>query len=173
MAALPIRVYGPKRLSPRRPNLAPDPLQPSAPSPFRVRWLLPPVGTPPQGRREQLHHSQTTGGSGSSSQPLPLVSHPLDPILRYVPWTHYASFLIRWFGCWAGVVGAAFGLLSRHRARLGTARAAATYALNLAIATGCYGGEVSGMEVSGLSAAKFAPVILAESKSVYSWLWCD
>ncbi|GJN37132.1 hypothetical protein PR202_gb26057 [Eleusine coracana subsp. coracana] len=39
-----------------------------------------------------------------------------------------------------GVVGAAFGLLTRHRARLGAARAAATYALNLAIATGCYGG---------------------------------
>ncbi|KAL6652944.1 hypothetical protein ACP70R_011869 [Stipagrostis hirtigluma subsp. patula] len=40
----------------------------------------------------------------------------------------------------AGVVGAGFGLLSRHRARLGAARAAATYAANLAIATGCYGG---------------------------------
>ncbi|XP_039820381.1 uncharacterized protein LOC120682496 isoform X2 [Panicum virgatum] len=40
----------------------------------------------------------------------------------------------------AGVVGAAFGLLSRHRARLGAARAAVTYAANLAIVAGCYGG---------------------------------
>lgn len=40
----------------------------------------------------------------------------------------------------AGVVGAAFGLLSRHRVRLGAARAAVTYAANLAIVAGCYGG---------------------------------
>ncbi|CAN6242090.1 unnamed protein product [Urochloa humidicola] len=40
----------------------------------------------------------------------------------------------------AGVVGAAFGLLSRHRARLGATRAAATYAANLAFVAGCYGG---------------------------------
>uniref|UniRef100_A0A0E0DD66 Uncharacterized protein n=1 Tax=Oryza meridionalis TaxID=40149 RepID=A0A0E0DD66_9ORYZ len=40
----------------------------------------------------------------------------------------------------AGVVGAGFGLLSRHRARLGAARATATYAANLAIVAGCYGG---------------------------------
>ncbi|KAL5676282.1 hypothetical protein ACJX0J_012413, partial [Zea mays] len=38
------------------------------------------------------------------------------------------------------VLGAAFGLLSRHRARLGAARAAVTYAANLAIVAGCYGG---------------------------------
>ncbi|EAY93792.1 hypothetical protein OsI_15570 [Oryza sativa Indica Group] len=40
----------------------------------------------------------------------------------------------------AGVVGAGFGLLSRHRVRLGAARATATYAANLAIVAGCYGG---------------------------------
>ncbi|KAL6851409.1 hypothetical protein ACP4OV_020342 [Aristida adscensionis] len=40
----------------------------------------------------------------------------------------------------AGLVGAGFGLLSRHRARLGAARAAVAYAANLAIAAGCYGG---------------------------------
>ncbi|CAD6264035.1 unnamed protein product [Miscanthus lutarioriparius] len=40
----------------------------------------------------------------------------------------------------AGMVGAAFGLLSRHRVRLGAARAAVTYAANLAIVAGCYGG---------------------------------
>ncbi|KAM0866287.1 hypothetical protein ACQ4PT_042715 [Festuca glaucescens] len=40
----------------------------------------------------------------------------------------------------AGVVGAGFGLLSRHRARLGALRAAATYAANLSIVAGCYGG---------------------------------
>ncbi|XP_006652196.1 uncharacterized protein LOC102706465 [Oryza brachyantha] len=40
----------------------------------------------------------------------------------------------------AGVVGAGFGLLSRHRARLGAARATATYAANLFIVAGCYGG---------------------------------
>ncbi|CAL5017508.1 unnamed protein product [Urochloa decumbens] len=40
----------------------------------------------------------------------------------------------------AGVVGATFGLLSRHRARLGAARSAVTYAANLAIVAGCYGG---------------------------------
>ena len=40
----------------------------------------------------------------------------------------------------AGVAGAGFGLLSRHRARLGPIRAAATYAANLSIVAGCYGG---------------------------------
>ncbi|KAJ1270516.1 hypothetical protein BS78_06G057600 [Paspalum vaginatum] len=40
----------------------------------------------------------------------------------------------------AGVAGAAFGLLLGHRARLGAARAAVTYAANLAIVAGCYGG---------------------------------
>ncbi|VAH47131.1 unnamed protein product [Triticum turgidum subsp. durum] len=39
----------------------------------------------------------------------------------------------------AGVAGAGFGLLSRHRARLGPIRAAATYAANLSIVAGCYG----------------------------------
>jgi hypothetical protein len=58
------------------------------------------------------------------------------------------SGLVDLVGC-AGVVGAAFGLLSRHRARLGAARAAVTYAANLAIVAGCYGGEVSAL-------AKFA-----------------
>jgi hypothetical protein len=72
----------------------------------------------------------------------------------------------------AGVVGTAFGLLSQHRARLGAARAAATYALNLAMATGCYAGEVSRMEVPGLGAAKFAPLVLTECKSLTSWLRC-
>jgi hypothetical protein len=54
-----------------------------------------------------------------------------------------SSFKFCRFGCCAGVLGAAFGLLSRHRARLGAARAAVTYAANLAIVAGCYGGEVS------------------------------
>ncbi|KAL5215128.1 hypothetical protein ABZP36_004280 [Zizania latifolia] len=40
----------------------------------------------------------------------------------------------------AGVVGAGYGLLSRHRVRLGAARAATTYAANLSIVAGCYGG---------------------------------
>lgn len=40
----------------------------------------------------------------------------------------------------AGVLGAGFGLLSRHRARLGAFRAAATYAANISIVAGCYGG---------------------------------
>lgn len=103
---------------------------------------------PAQGRRDLPIRSSPTGGNGSFCRPSRLVSR-----LHSRPRLRFSGQVLRWagvpdpkfcrFGCCAGVLGAAFGLLSRHRARLGAARAAVTYAANLAIVAGCYGGEVS------------------------------
>ena len=106
---------------------AADGTTPEAPSPFSEDW------------RERIIISVAAAGE---PPPVPTLFYVfLELVLAWAGVPDPVG-LVGLVGC-AGVVGAAFGLLSRHRARLGAARAAVTYAANLAIVAGCYGGEVS------------------------------